>query len=149
MKARTPDEYIDLLPPERKEAVQKLRKVLQENLPEGFEETINYGMIGFVVPHSIYPNGYHADPKLPLPFIHIASQKSHIAIYHSGLYVNQELLDWFKKEFPKYSDRKLDMGKSCLRFKKPEHIPYELMGKLAQKMTPQEWIKIYETQLKR
>ena len=148
-KANTPEEYINQLPDDRKEAIQKLRNTIFNNLPEGFEETMLYGMIGYVVPHSIYPNGYHTDPKLPLPFINIASQKNHIALYHSGIYARKELLDWFKNEYPKHSSVKLDMGKSCLRFKNPEHIPYELIGELATKMTPEEWIIIYEKNVKR
>ena len=148
-KANTPEEYINQLPDDRKEAIQKLRNTIFNNLPEGFEETMLYGMIGYVVPHSIYPNGYHTDPKLPLAFINIASQKNHIALYHSGIYARKELLDWFKNEYPKHSSVKLDMGKSCLRFKNPEHIPYELIGELATKMTPEEWIIIYEKNVKR
>lgn len=149
IQAVLPDDYIDKIPEERKEAMTKLRLVIKKNIPAGFEETISYGMIGYVVPHNIYPAGYHCKPELPLPFIHIASQKNFIAIYHMGIYTDKVLLDWFVSEFPKHSSLKLDMGKSCIRFKKPDQIPFELIGELASKMTCEEWIKIYENQVKR
>jgi uncharacterized protein YdhG (YjbR/CyaY superfamily) len=148
-KAETAEEYIKSLPEERKEAIVKLRKIFQKNLPRGFKEEMSYGMIGYVVPHSIYPKGYHVNPKLPLPFINIASQKNFIALYHMGLYGNKEILDWFKKEYPKSSGSKLDMGKSCIRFKKPENIPYDLITILSKKITVEDWIKIYENGIKR
>lgn len=147
--ATSPDEYINQLPEDRKQAVSKLRDVIRENIPEGFVETISYGMIGYVVPHEKYPPGYHADPKLPLPFINIASQKSHIALYHSGVYAIDELHNWFVNEYPKHSERKLDMGKSCIRFKKPEYIPYQLIGELVSKIDTDEWIKSYEENVKK
>ncbi|HLU80613.1 MAG TPA: DUF1801 domain-containing protein [Flavobacteriaceae bacterium] len=146
---KTPEEYISNLPEERKKAFLKLRKTLVENLPVGFAEEISYGMIGFVVPKSLYPEGYHCNPELPLPFISLASQKNFIALYHMGIYANQKLLDWFVNEYPKHSDNKLDMGKSCIRFKNPNKIPFELIGELASKMTPQDWIAIYEQNVKR
>lgn len=149
IQAVLPDDYIDKIPEERKEAMTKLRLVIKKNIPAGFEETISYGMIGYVVPHNIYPEGYHCKPELPLPFIHIASQKNFIAIYHMGIYTDKVLLDWFVSEFPKHSSLKLDMGKSCIRFKKPDQIPFKLIGELASKMTCEEWIKIYENQVKR
>ena len=149
IKADTPDEYIAQLPEDRQAAIQKLRTVILDNLPEGFEETISYGMIGYVVPHSIYPDGYHCDPKLPLPFMNLASQKNYIAVYHSGVYTDKELLDWFVSEYPKHSERKLDMGKSCIRFKKIDQIPYDLIGELAGKMTVEDWIGVYEANVKR
>jgi hypothetical protein len=147
-KAKTVDEYISELPQERKEAISKLRKVIVENLPEGFKEEMSYGMIGYVVPHSIYPKGYHCTPKLPLPFLNIASQKNFIALYHMCLYGDKTLLKWFADEYPKYSKAKLDMGKSCVRFKKPENIPYKLVGELAAKVTVNEWIAFYESHYK-
>ncbi len=147
--AKTPDEYIAKLPEDRKEAVSKLRKTIQDNLPEGFEECISYKMIGYVVPHSLYPDGYHCNPKLPLPFINIASQKNFVALYHSGIYADRSLLDWFVGEYPKHVKTKLDMGKSCVRFKKVENIPYELIAELCQKMTPQAWIDLYEKNTKK
>ena len=149
IEAKTPDEYLEKLPEERKEVVSKLRETVKNNLPRGFEECINYKMLGYVVPHSIYPNGYHCDPKLPLPFINIASQKNFVALYHMGIYANPELLDWFVVEYPKHVSTKLDMGKSCIRFKNINTIPYELIAVLCQKMTPQEWIALYEKNTKK
>ncbi|WP_299164618.1 DUF1801 domain-containing protein [uncultured Eudoraea sp.] len=142
--AKTPEEYISELPEDRKQAIMKLRDALLKNLPKGFEEVMSYGMIGYVVPHSIYPSGYHTNPELPLPFINIASQKNFIALYHMGIYSDKSLLTWFVSEYPKHVKTKLDMGKSCIRFKNIEHIPYSLIGELAAKMTAEQWIKIYE-----
>lgn len=142
--AKTPEEYISELPEDRKQAIMKLRDALLKNLPKGFEEVMSYGMIGYVVPHSIYPSGYHTNPELPLPFINIASQKNFIALYHMGIYSDKSLLNWFVSEYPKHVKTKLDMGKSCIRFKNIEHIPYSLIGELAAKMTAEQWIKIYE-----
>ena len=141
---KTPQEYVDSLPNERKLAVEKLRKIIKLNLPEGFQEEMSYGMLGYVVPHSIYPKGYHCKPNLPLPFMNIASQKNFIALYHMGIYANPELLNWFVAEYSKRIKTKIDMGKSCIRFKKMEDIPYELIGELVSKMTVLEWISIYE-----
>ena len=137
--------YIDNLPEERRTIIVNLRKVISENLPNGFEECMNYGMIGYVVPKSLYPKGYHCSPELPLPFLNIASQKNSVNIYHMGIYADEKLLKWFQEEFLKYSKKKLDMGKSCIRFKKAEDIPYELIGELANKMSPQDWIERYES----
>jgi uncharacterized protein YdhG (YjbR/CyaY superfamily) len=144
-KATTVDDYLKELPEDRKEAISELRKIFLKKLPKGFSEQMSYGMIGYVVPHSIYPGGYHCDPKLPLPFLNIASQKNFIAVYHMGIYAKPELLKWFTTAFAKQSTTKLDMGKSCMRFKKPEHIPYELLGELATKMTVKDWISTYES----
>lgn len=141
---KTPQEYVDSLPEDRKSAIEKLRKTVKSNLPEGFEEEISYGMLGYIVPHSIYPKGYHCKPNLPLPFINIASQKNFIAFYHMGIYVNSELLNWFVLEYSKLVKSKIDMGKSCIRFKKMDEIPYELIGELVSKMTVSDWISIYE-----
>ncbi len=138
------DQYIEQLPEDRKEAVIKLRNIFLKKLPDGFQETIGYGMIGYVVPHSTYPAGYHCDPKQPLPFINIASQKGHLAIYHMGLYANPEMLEWFENEFSKVSKSKADLGKSCLRFKKMENIPYPLIEELASKISVEDWISTYE-----
>lgn len=148
-KATSPDQYIAELPEERKEAVSKIRAIILKNLPKGFEERMSYGMLGYVVPHSIYPDGYHCDTKLPLPFINLASQKNYIALYHSGIYASEELMEWFKAEYKKVVPTKLDMGKSCVRFKKMEHIPYDLIGELISKMTVDEWIELYEKNVKR
>lgn len=148
-KAETIEEYINQLPEERKVVISQLRKVINENLPKGFVEQINYNMPGYVVPHSLYPSGYHCDPKLPLPFMNIASQKNFVALYHSGIYAGPEILEWFITEYPKHCKRKLDMGKSCVRFKKMDDIPYELIGELVRKMTPEQWIEMYEANVKR
>jgi uncharacterized protein YdhG (YjbR/CyaY superfamily) len=136
--------YIDSLPEERKNAIESLRKIIKEYIPKGFEETFNYGMISYVVPLSIYPKGYHCSSETPLPFINIASQKSHIAIYHMGIYAQPELLNWFTNEYTKLSKKKLDMGKSCIRFKKVNEIPYDLIKDLVTKMSVTEWIHLYE-----
>lgn len=147
--AKTPAEYVDSLPDERKSVIENIRKTVLDNLPEGFEETMGYGMLGYVVPHSIYPSGYHCDPKTPLPFISVASQKNFIAFYHMGIYADESLLNWFVAEYPKHCKTKLDMGKSCIRFKKMNDIPYELLGQLVAKMSVQDWISLYEKNLKR
>lgn len=144
-KATTVDEYINAAPDDRKEALQKLRNVILDNLPEGFQECISYGMIGYVIPHSIYPKGYHCSPELPLPFLSFASQKNSINIYHMGMYANPELYNWFVSEYPKHSSQKLDIGKSCLRIKKPENIPFELIGELVKKISTTDWITLYES----
>ena len=145
----TVKEYINSLSEERKQVIENFLKTLKDNLPNGFEEVISYGMPGYVVPHSIYPDGYHCDPKLPLPFMSFASQKNSINFYHSGIYANPELHDWFVKEYPKHCKRKLDMGKSCVRFKKIDEIPYELIAELVKKMSVEQWITIYESALKK
>ena len=147
--AKTVAEYISKVPEDRTAAISKLRDTVKSNLPEGFEEGINYKMIGYYVPHSSYPAGYHCNPKDPLPFINIASQKNFVALYHSGIYADKKLLDWFAAEYPKHVKTKLDMGKSCIRFKKVAHIPYELIAELCQKMTVAEWVAIYEQNIKR
>lgn len=147
--AESPDHYLTQLPEERQGPVQKLRTTVLDNLPEGFVETMSYGMLGYVVPHSTYPAGYHCDPKLPLPFLSLASQKNFVALYHMGIYAKPELMEWFVAEYPKHCKRKLDMGKSCIRFKKMEEIPYALIAELVRKMTVEEWISIYEKNFKR
>ena len=148
-KVTTVDAYLEELPHDRRIAIQALREAIWAGLPAGFEEGIGYGMIGYAVPHSIYPAGYHCNPTLPLPFISIASQKNFVAVYHMGIYANPELMAWFLAEYPKHSTAKLDMGKSCLRFKKMDQIPYAFIGELASKMTPQDWISVYENAFKR
>jgi len=145
----TVQQYLDNLPDARRIPVDRLRKVILGNLPAGFTEAMSYGMIGFVVPLSAYPKGYHCNPNQPLPFINLASQKNFISLYHMGLYASPELLHWFTEEYPNYSKTRLDMGKSCIRFKKPENIPFELIGQLCSKMTLNEWVNIYETSLKK
>ena len=148
-EAKSVTEYLEQIPENRKPIIEKIRVKINDNLPKGFEEGMNYKMIGYYVPHSIYPDGYHCDPKLPLPFMNIASQKNSINLYHIGIYANKELLDWFVREYPKHCKTKLDMGKSCIRFKKMDQIPYDLIGELASKMTSEEWISIYESSIKK
>jgi hypothetical protein len=147
--ALTPDQYISELPEDRKIAMEQLRKIVLDNLPAGFKEVMSYGMLGYCVPHEIYPNGYHCNPKDPLPFFAMASQKNSINIYHMMLYADKELHDWFVAEYPKYSKSKLDMGKSCIRFKKTADIPYDLIGELMSKVTLEQWIERYESTLKK
>ena len=147
-KSKTILEYISQLTEDRKEPISKLRNIINQNIDRGFSEEINYGMIGWVVPHSLYPEGYHCDPKLPLPFMSIASQKHFIAVYHMGVYASRKLLEWFISEYPKHCSTKLDMGKSCIRFKKIENIPYNLIGELVTKMTANDWIMLYESNVK-
>lgn len=149
IKATNPEAYIAQIPEERIPYFRQLRQTILDNIPKGFEEQMSYGMIGYVVPKSRYPDGYHCDTSLPLPFTNIASQKNFIALYHSGIYANKKILDWFVAEYPKHCKRKLDMGKSCIRFKKAEEIPFELIAELMQKLTVDEWITIYENNIKR
>ncbi len=141
--------YLEEIPEERKIAFTKLRETILENIPNGFVEQMSYGMIGYVVPHSIYPAGYHCEPKLPLPFMAIASQKNFIALYHMGIYAKPKLLNWFVTEYPKHSPQKLDMGKSCIRFKKMDQIPFDLIAELVLKMSIDEWITCYESSFKK
>ena len=148
-EAKTVAQYISEAPEDRKEALQKLRNIILENLPKGFQEGMGYGMVGYVVPHSIYPQGYHCNPKQALPFMGFASQKNSINFYHMGIYAKPELYEWFVSEYPKHSKQKLDIGKSCLRMKKPENIPFELIGELVKKITVEDWIATYESAFKK
>lgn len=148
-KATTVDTYIAELPEDRQKAVKELRKVIKSNLPKGFKEGMGYGMMGWSVPHSIYPAGYHCNPKDPLPFMGLASQKNSINFYHMGIYADPKLLKWFQDAHAKASPKKLDMGKSCVRYKKAEDIPYKLIGELAAKITVDQWIAQYEKALKK
>ena len=143
------EEYINSLNSEKKHSVKKIISIIQKKLPKGFREQMNYGMPSWVVPHSIYPKGYHCSPELPLPFLSLASRKNYIALYHMGIYVNKKLMEWFVQEYPKHSTYKLDIGKSCIRFKNISEIPYELIGILSSKMTVKDWIDIYEQNIKR
>ncbi len=147
--AKTPEQYVKELPADRKESFTKLRDTVLKNLPKGFKEVMAYGMPGYVVPHETYPAGYHCDPKQPLPFASIGSQKNFIALYHMGIYAMPDLLKWFSTEYPKHSQHKLDMGKSCIRFKIPDHLPYKLIGELMKKISVEDWIKVYEAYVKR
>lgn len=146
--ATSPEQYLTELPEDRREVIKKLREVIIKNLPDGFSERMSYGMLGWVVPHETYPAGYHCTPELPLPFLNIASQKNFIALYHMGIYADKNIHDWFVAEYPNYVKTKLDMGKGCVRFKNLKTIPYELIGQLAGKMTVQQWIDLYEQNLK-
>jgi hypothetical protein len=148
-KATTPEAYIAEMPEERHKAFNKLRAVIKKNLPKGFKETMGYGMMGYCVPHSLYPAGYHCNPKDPLPFMGLASQKNFIALYHMGIYADPVLHKWFVTAHAKASPKKLDMGKSCIRYKRPKDIPFELIGELASKMTPADWIGMYEKVMKK
>jgi len=143
-KAASPKQYLDELPEDRKEPIQKLRQQILDNLPEGMEECMNYGMLGYVIPHSVYPAGYHCDPKLPLPFMNLASQKNFVAVYSMVIYAKKEVMDWFTSEYEKRCKYKLDMGKSCIRFKRLNDIPYDLIGELTSKVGAEEWVEIYE-----
>lgn len=142
-------DYISKIPEERQEIFRKLFNTVNDSLPKGFQEAVSYGMVGWDVPLETYPAGYHCTPGSPLPFMGLASQKNFIALYHMGIYADPELLDWFVSEYPKYSKRKLDMGKSCIRFKKMDDIPFELIAELSKKMTVKDWIDRYETQFKK
>jgi uncharacterized protein YdhG (YjbR/CyaY superfamily) len=148
-KANTPEQYLKELPADRKEPISQLRNTIVKNIPKGFKEEMSYGMLGYVVPHELYPDGYHCDPKLPLPFVCLASQKNFIAFYHMGIYGSPEILKWFTTEYPKHTKTKLDMGKSCIRFKKSEDIPYKLIGELMKKITVKDWINTYEKNWKK
>lgn len=147
-KATTPKQYLDELPEDRKEPIEKLRQQILDNLPKGMEETMNYGMLGYVIPHAVYPSGYHCDPKLPLPFMNLASQKNFIAVYSMALYAKKDLYDWFVTQYAKRCKYKLDMGKSCIRFKRMHDIPFELIGELTGKISTEEWINLYESNTK-
>ena len=132
----------------QEETVSKIISKIEKNIPSGFERTINYGMPSFVVPKSIYPDGYHCDSKLPVPFVSIGSRKSGITLHHMGLYGDNKLTAWLKKEWPKHMKTKINMGKGCVRFKNIKKIPYELLGELVSKMTVDEWINVYEKNVK-
>lgn len=149
MKAqgKTVNEILANLPEERAEPFNKLHDVIVKNLPKGFEPAISYGGLGYVVPHKLYPAGYHCKPSEPLPFAGIASQKGSINFYHMGIYADPELMKWFQTEYPKHSKQKLDIGKSCVRFKKFDDIPYKLIGELMKKISVKDWIELYETNL--
>jgi len=151
MKAdgKTVNEILSNIPAYRAVQFNKLHNVIVKNLPKSFEAAISYGGLGYVVPHTLYPAGYHCKPSEPLPFAGIASQKNSINFYHMGIYSDPKLLDWFVTEYPKHSKQKLDMGKSCVRFKKLDEIPFDLIGELMKKISVKEWIKIYETKLKK
>ena len=136
--------YLDALEPERRAVIERLMQVIRANLPDGFEEVMQYGMPCWVVPHALFPDGYHVNPSLPLPFLSLGSQKRHVGLYHMGIYADEALLEWFTHEYPKHCSTKLDMGKSCIRFKNMAKIPYELVAELCTKMTPHDWMRRYQ-----
>ena len=148
-KPTTVAEYLKTVPTERLSAFKKLRKTINTHIDKGFKECINYNMLGWVVPHKTYPEGYHCKPELPVPFANLANQKGFIGVYHMGMYADKEILDWFVEEYPKHCKYKLDMGKSCIRFKKMEDIPYDLVGELMAKMSLKRWIEVYEKNIKK
>lgn len=145
-KAGDIETYLGQLPEERQAAMKKLHQVIKKNL-KGFKDSMQYGMVGYGVPLSKYPAGYHCNPAQPLPFMSIASQKNFIAVYHMGVYADPKLLKWFTDAYGNLNIGKLDMGKSCIRFKKTDKIPYELIGQLAAAMSADEWIELYEKNL--
>ena len=148
-KADSPDDYISQLPEDRQGPIKKLNNLIKKNMPKGLEAGMGYGMLAYYVPKSIYPPGYHCKPFPPLPFINLASQKNFIALYHMGIYASPKLLEWFTNEYPKHVKTKLDMGKSCIRFKNLKTIPYDLIGELCTKMTCDEWINIYSDNIRK
>ena len=147
--SETVEKYLIELPEERKLPMSTLRNIIKNNIPDGFEEVMSYGMIGYVVPKSVYPNGYHCNPKLPLPYINIGSQKNFIVLHHLGIYGSTEILDWFVSEYPKHAKHKLDMGKGCVRFKKVNEIPYLLIEELIKKISLEKYIAQYEENINR
>lgn len=146
-KAKTVEEYLASLPDDRRTAIQAVRKVIRKNLDKGYEEGMTYGMIGYYVPHKLYPAGYHCDPKQPLPFASLASQKNHMALYLMCVYGGTEHESWFRKEWAK-TGKKLDMGKCCVRFKKLEDLPLEVIGKTIARVPSKEYIAYYESVIK-
>ncbi|MBI3143587.1 MAG: DUF1801 domain-containing protein [Bacteroidetes bacterium] len=148
LQALSVSDYLAKVPPGRQDDFNSLRQAMLQHIPAGFQEVLSYGMIGYVVPHTLYAPGYHCDPKLPLPFASIAVQKNSINLYHMGLYASPGLLDWFTAAYAHACSKKLDMGKSCIRFKNKESMPLGLIGELMTKLTPEAWIHLYETNLK-
>ena len=140
--APTVEQYLQSLPPERRAALEAIRAVILKNLNPGFVETMHYGMIGYVVPHTLYPPGYHCNPAEPLPFASLASQKNHMSLHMMSLDEGGDDA-WFRDAWQRTGLR-LDMGKCCVRFKKPEDVPVVLIGQLVSKVTPQQWIDYYE-----
>ncbi|AQW98264.1 hypothetical protein AS358_16545 [Elizabethkingia anophelis] len=141
--------YLEKVPDERKMAFEKLFNAIDDNLPTGFELTEAYGMLTWVVPLSSYPAGYHCAPGTPLPFLSLASQKNFLAFYHMGIYADKDLLEWFQESYTQHTKYKLDMGKSCVRFKKMDDIPYGIIAELSTKISPEMWIEKYETVFKK
>ena len=146
----TIDQYISAIPDDRKASFERLRDICKTQLETlGFVECINYKMLGYVVSKDDYPAGYHCDTSLPLPFVNLANQKWSINLYHMGIYAQPDLLAWFVEQRPQHAKRKLDMWKSCIRFKKIDDIPFDLIAELLGKISRSEWISLYETNLKK
>lgn len=143
-KAQTVKQYLAELPADRRAAIEAVRKVILKNLDKNYQEGMQYGMIGYYVPHSVYPSGYHCDPKQPLPFAGLASQKNHMAVYLMCVYGSPEHEEWFRKAWAK-AGKKLDMGKSCIRFKKLEDIPLDVIGKAIARVPAKKFIAFYES----
>jgi hypothetical protein len=137
--AATVEEYLAELPEDRRAAMSAVRAVILANLPEGYAETMQYGMIGYVVPHSIYPPGYHCDPKQALPYAHLGSQKNYMSLYLMGVYMHEETSTWFREAWAA-TGKKLDMGKSCVRFKKAEDLPLEVIGQVIARIPAERYI---------
>ena len=140
--AKTVDEYLAALPEDRCKAISAIRDVILENLPEGYEEGMQYGMIGYFVPHSLFPQGYHCDPKQPLNYVALASQKNHMAIYLMGCYGDESTKDWFVKAWTG-ACKKLDMGASCVRFKKLDDVPLSVVGEAVAKIPVRAYLDRY------
>jgi hypothetical protein len=141
--AKTVKDYLKELPADRREAINAVRGVILANLPKGYEECMSYGMIGYVVPHSIYPKGYQCNPKVPLPFVNLASQKNHMAFYLMCCYGDAKLKAWFEKAW-KATGKKFDMGGGCVRFKTLEDVPLEVIGELVAKLPVDVYIRRIE-----
>ena len=140
------DAYLAELPEERREAISAIRGVILKNLPRGYEEGMQWGMIGYYVPHSLYPAGYHCQPEEPLPVASLASQKNHTAFSGLGLYINEAQARWFVEEWKK-AGKKLDMGKSCVRFKTLDDVALDVIGRAIKRLPVEQYIKQYERQL--
>lgn len=141
--AASVDAYLDQLPEDRREAIEAIRRVILDNIDSPFEEGIQYGMVGYFLPHSVYPAGYHANPAEPLPFASIASQKNHIGLYLFCVYMDDEIQEWFREAW-KASGRKLDMGKSCVRVKKLDDVPLDVLGELFARIDARSFVERYE-----
>jgi hypothetical protein len=146
-KAKTVKEYLVELPEERRTAIQAVRQVILKNLDKGYEEGMQYGMIGYYVPHKVYPPGYHCDPKQPLPFAGLGSQKNHMAVYLMCIYGSRQHEEWFRKEWAK-TGKKLDMGKSCIRFRKLEDLALEVIGEAVARVPAKKYVAYYESVIK-
>lgn len=142
--AKTVEEYLASLPEDRRTAISAVRQVILENLPKGYEEGMQYGLIGYFVPHSLYPKGYHCDPKQPLNYAGLGSQKNHMALYLMCAYGDTEIDAWFRDAYAK-SGKKLDMGKACVRFKKLDDLPLDVVGKVIAMVPPEKYIARVES----